>query len=366
MSITFREVGGTTRIVLSQSGQDAAIASLARVATETLKEETDIIKQAVEQLQIDFSPAITNFETVVLPGAIVDVEAARNTAIGAINTARDTAVSTIGSTETEAIAAVNAARDSAISTINGLVAVAEGYKNDAQTARTGSETARDEILTNTGFIAVAGDLTGANTIGQVAGIKNEVVNLDGIKANITSLDGVKNEIIALDGIKNNITSLDSIKGAVTGVDGIKDAVTALDGIKTNITSLDTVKAQIVNVDGIKDEVVSVDGIKTEILAVPAQVTAAEAAATLSQNWSQGTLPGGAGTKSSKEHAEDAQTFANEFLTAETVAYTIAVEADGGWVRKRWDLDEAIREAKGMGTFTDTAFWTNTEFGGVKL
>lgn len=50
----------------------------------------------------------------------------------------------------------------------GNAALALQYRNESRDARDESRSARDDILNNAGFIAVAADLTGANTIGAVA------------------------------------------------------------------------------------------------------------------------------------------------------------------------------------------------------
>jgi hypothetical protein len=58
-------------------------------------------------------------------------------------------------------------------------------------------------------------------------------------------------------------------------------------------------------------------------------TAAAASATLAQAWAEGTLPGGAGTKSAKEHAQDAEGFADDAEAARDIAVAAAAIANEG-------------------------------------
>lgn len=75
-----------------------------------------------------------------------------------------------------------------------LVEEAEGYRDDAAEAKDLAETARDDILNNLGFQAVAADLTGDNYIGVVAA---DIVDIGTVATNIGAVTTAATNIEAI-------------------------------------------------------------------------------------------------------------------------------------------------------------------------
>ena len=139
MSIQLIDKTDKTVINVTASEIDASLAELARIATEALRDETQGLKDSVDGTITTIQDIVNNFENTTVPGAVSDVNTARDNAITAINDARQTAIDAIGDEQTVAIAAVNQAADDAIGIINGLVAQAESARDLSQKWAEGTE-----------------------------------------------------------------------------------------------------------------------------------------------------------------------------------------------------------------------------------
>lgn len=78
-----------------------------------------------------------------------------------------------------------------------ILTIARQHRDDAQDAQTGAESARDTILNDPGFIVVAADLQGSDTIGTVAlaianvnAVGNNIANVNAVATNATNINSV--------------------------------------------------------------------------------------------------------------------------------------------------------------------------------
>lgn len=99
-----------------------------------------------------------------------------------------------------------------ISTMNQILA-------DTVTAKNAAETARDDILDDSGFIIVAADLLGSDTIGTVAGAIASVVTTAGSIANVNT-----------------------VAGSIANVNIVAPAIANVNAVGTNIASVNTAAA----------------------------------------------------------------------------------------------------------------------------
>lgn len=136
----------------------------------------------------------------------------------------------------------------------------EGYKDDA-------ETARDDILNDAGFIAVAADLTGSDTIGTVAGIAANVTTVAGIAANVTTVAGINAAVTTVAGISAAVSTVSGIQANVTTVAGISAAVTTVAGISAAVSNVSSISAAVSGVNAIAANVTTVAGIAANVTTV---------------------------------------------------------------------------------------------------
>lgn len=126
-----------------------------------------------------------------------------------------------------------------ISTMNQILA-------DTVTAKNSAETARDNILNDSGFIIVAADLLGSDTIGTVAGAIASVISTAGSIANVNTVAGsianvniVAPSIASVNTVATNIASVNSaatnmaaIIAAPTHATNASNSATAASGSAT--------------------------------------------------------------------------------------------------------------------------------------
>lgn len=191
--------------------------------------------------------------------------------------------------------------------------------SEAAAAQSAAEAAaaRDAILLDPGFIAVAADLTGDDTIGQVAAVIVDIQALAPLTAQITALAAVDDEIAALAPQAAAIGTLAPIAADIATLAPIAANITTAAGIASEITTTAGAAGAITVV---AEDIAAVNTAATNIQAIidaPSEASAAAASATLSQAWATGTEPGGAGTLSSREEADRAEAAANSITTSET-------------------------------------------------
>jgi hypothetical protein len=99
--------------------------------------------------------------------------------------------------------------------------------------------AGEAILQDPGFVAVSADLTGPDTIGQVAAVASSVVTVAAIDAEVAVVAGISAAVTTVAGNGTNINTVAGISGNVTTVAGISANVTAVAGIAANVTTVAT-------------------------------------------------------------------------------------------------------------------------------
>ena len=181
------------------------------------------------------------------------------------------------------------------------VTIWEEYLTIYQAILLETETARDEILLDAGFIAVSNDLLGYNTIGQVAsdltevgivaGISTDVSNVSAIKDDVSDVSLIKDDvsvvadvatdigIVATDlalGIASKIKIVSDSIADVTTVAGIQTQVTALGALVDEMVALYAIRADITEVSLIDDAVSALALLATQITALGARTTELDA------------------------------------------------------------------------------------------
>lgn len=140
-----------------------------------------------------------------------------------------------------------------------------------------TEQARDDVLLNAEFIAVVDDLTGANTIGIVAGNIDDVIdvgqNISDVKkvatinTDVTKVAIIDTDVTKVALIDSEVSDVANIKQDVIDVAGIKTEVEDVAFIKDNVVAVDTNKININKVAAIDADVSKVGAIDTEVVAV---------------------------------------------------------------------------------------------------
>jgi hypothetical protein len=116
--------------------------------------------------------------------------------------------------------------------------------------------AETSILTDAGFIAVSGDLLGADTIGTVAGMAADVTALAAVAADITTVAttivpadlaavaAVDTEVAALGALTTEITALGALTTQITTLGALGTEITALGALDTELVALGAITADI--------------------------------------------------------------------------------------------------------------------------
>ena len=102
---------------------------------------------------------------------------------------------------------------------------------------TETEAARDTVLGDEGFIAVAADLTGDNDIGTVADAIEDVMQAAAIHGDITAVSDIKADVSAVAAIGTDVPKVAAIDEDVSALATIDDAIAALAAIKVKIEAL---------------------------------------------------------------------------------------------------------------------------------
>jgi hypothetical protein len=159
-----------------------------------------------------------------------------------------------------------------------------------------TEAARDTVLTDPGFIIVAADLLGSDTIGQVASnavninaVAGNKSNIDAValnqtninavnanKANIDNVAGNKSNIDAVALNQTNINAVNANKANIDNVAGNKSNIDIVAGNNANIITVAGIEAHVITVAGISVAITTVAGRETEILALAARTTEIDA------------------------------------------------------------------------------------------
>lgn len=144
-----------------------------------------------------------------------------------------------------------------------------------EAAASASDTAA--IVADAGWIAVAADLVGADTIGDVAAIAANVTTVAGISANVTTVAGISANVTTVAGISANVTSvagnetnINLVAGDAVDIGTVATANAAIGTVSTNIASVNTVSgisANVTTVASVSADVTTVAGIAADVAAV---------------------------------------------------------------------------------------------------
>lgn len=104
-----------------------------------------------------------------------------------------------------------------ITTMNEILA-------DTVTAKNAAETARDDILNNAGFIVVAADLLGSDTIGTVA-------------ADITNVNTAAGSIANINTVAGAIGNVNIVAGDISNVNTVATNISAVNDASTNMAAI---------------------------------------------------------------------------------------------------------------------------------
>jgi len=122
-----------------------------------------------------------------------------------------------------------AARDASVT--------AQGLSEDARDASIVAQGLAEAVLTDAGFIAVAADLAGANTIGAVAAVAADVTSVAAVAADVATVAGVATDVTTVAAVDTEVTTVSGIAADVTAVAAVDTAVTAVSTIAANVTSV---------------------------------------------------------------------------------------------------------------------------------
>lgn len=166
--------------------------------------------------------------------------------------------------------------------------------------------ARDAILMDPGFIAVAADLVGADAIGAVAAITLQVQALAPLTEQIQALAVVDAEIAALAPHAAAIGELAPKADDIAAVALIGAQVTAVADAAGSVTVVADSIGAVATVSEYMAAVLTAAGNIQAIIGAPSAASAAASSADLSEAWATGAEPGGPGTLSAREEADRAE------------------------------------------------------------
>jgi len=189
------------------------------------------------------------------------------------------------------------------------------------------------------LLALGSDVDG---VAEVAAIRDEIATVAGIKTEVETVAAIGGDVSAVSAIKDDVSAVAAIKDDIADVAGIKDDVSDVAAIKEAISTVAARDADVATVAARDEDVGTVAGIATHVTAVAnneadisivankiPEIEAAPQAATAAQAWAEGTQPGGPGTKSAKEHAQDAGASASVAAAATLISYGVAIYNETG-------------------------------------
>jgi len=253
--------------------------------------------------------------------------------------------------------------DDAQVAVNEARGYAEAAHGDAVTVSE-AKAAIDGMIGNVdtvaGHIASVDALAAkADVLDPLAAIVAQITTVAGISDDVSAVAAIHEAVSTLAENIGDVTALAAALANVNTVAGIVDAINAVAGISADVSAVAAKKDDVSTVAGIAGNVTTVAGEATEIatvvanlaaiLAAPAQATAAADSATLAQKWAEGTLPGGAGTKSAKEYATDAAGSAATAAAATQIVYGVDIYHDlgvptGGYFAERRAPNHSTQDA----------------------
>lgn len=206
-------------------------------------------------------------------------------------------------------------------------------------AHTSSEADEPGASDKWALLALGSDV---QSVADVAAIRDEIVTVAGIKtevekvaardADIGTVADRDADIGTVAGIASDVSDVAGIKAEISDVVAIKTDVSTVAARDADVATVAARDADIGAVAGIAADVTTVASKATEITTVAGkipEIEAAPSAASTAQAWAEGTEPGGPGTKSAKEHAQDAGASASIAAGATLITYGVAIYNDTG-------------------------------------
>jgi hypothetical protein len=147
---------------------------------------------------------------------------------------------------------------------------AEAAQTAAELAETNAETAEanaEAVLTDAGFIVVAADLQGTDTIGTVA---TDIANVNAVGNNIANVNTVAGISADVTAVAGDATDIGTVAASITDVNDVAANITDVIAVADNETNIDTVaanNANITTVAGISANVTTVAGISANVTTV---------------------------------------------------------------------------------------------------
>jgi hypothetical protein len=169
---------------------------------------------------------------------------------------------------------------------------AEAAQTAAELAETNAETAEanaEAVLTDAGFIVVAADLQGTDTIGTVA---TDIANVNAVGnniANVNTVAGISADVTAVAGdatdigtVATNIANVNAVGSNIADVTAVADNETNIDAVaanNTNITTVAGISANVTTVAGISANVTTVATNDTNVTTVATNIANVNAVGT---------------------------------------------------------------------------------------
>jgi hypothetical protein len=317
-------------VVAAQAAYDA-VAAASGVASEAAAQALAYLGQTQEALAQtivarDAAIAAQNAAASSAVSSASSATASANSATNSANSASASAASASAASTSASNAATSASNaassaSAASASASNAASSASNAASSASAALAAQEAAEDAqdaaeaVLSDPGFVLVANDLAGPDTIGTVADNIAHVQIVAGISADVSTVANISEAIPAvvdnaadIDTVAANIgvvqivgsdlggsgwnydlgsiTDPDTGQSAtpdgyivsvynnlddITTVAGIDDDVTAVANIVSNVSAVANITADVSTVAGIDTEVVAVAGVDTEIVALYAQL-----------------------------------------------------------------------------------------------
>jgi len=193
-------------------------------------------------------------------------------------------------------ASAGQAAASAASALAAKVA-AELAETNAELAETNAETAEaaaEAVLTDAGFIVVAADLQGTDTIGTVAtnianvnAVGNNIANVNAVnanEANINTVAGISANVTTVAGISSNVTTVATNNANVTTVAG------SIANVNTNATNIANINQNAANIVAIQNASANATAAASSATAAAGSATSASASAAAASAVALGNEP----------------------------------------------------------------------------
>jgi hypothetical protein len=124
---------------------------------------------------------------------------------------------------------VEALQQAQVNASASATAAATSASNSA-TSASNAEQSKDDILEDTGFIAVSSDLTGVNNIGTVA---SNITNVNSVGVNISNVNAVAGNETNINAVNANKTNIDNVAGNMSNITTCVNNMTDIQNAEEN-------------------------------------------------------------------------------------------------------------------------------------